>query len=257
MKHPEGWKGWDEYAPFYDWENARTLGRRDVPFWTRTLLREAMPTLELGCGTGRLLMPMARTGVPMVGIDRSQPMLERALARAKRLPLPQRPRILRGDIRQLPFPTRTFGVVMAPYGLLQSLLRESDLESTLRDVARVLTKGGLLGIDLVPDLPTWAEYSRRVSLKGRAADGARVTLVESVRQDRRKRLTIFDEEFIEQRGQRVVRHTFSLTFRTLTVPEVVARVEAAGFTVETLAGDYRGTPWTPASDVWLIQARRR
>ena len=31
----EGWHGWDDYAPFYDWENARTLGRRDVPFWLR------------------------------------------------------------------------------------------------------------------------------------------------------------------------------------------------------------------------------
>ena len=31
----EGHEGWDDYAPFYDWENARTLGRRDVPFWLR------------------------------------------------------------------------------------------------------------------------------------------------------------------------------------------------------------------------------
>ena len=30
-----GWEGWDQYAPFYDWENRRTLGRRDVPFWRR------------------------------------------------------------------------------------------------------------------------------------------------------------------------------------------------------------------------------
>src|SRR5687767_8604019 len=29
----QGWEGWDEYAAFYDWENAQTLGRRDVPFW--------------------------------------------------------------------------------------------------------------------------------------------------------------------------------------------------------------------------------
>ena len=34
-KAQEGHEGWDEYAPFYDWENAWTLGRCDVPFWTR------------------------------------------------------------------------------------------------------------------------------------------------------------------------------------------------------------------------------
>jgi SAM-dependent methyltransferase len=253
----EGWQGWDEYARFYDWENARTLGRRDVPYWKRTLLQEAAPTLELGCGTGRLLIPLARAGVPMVGLDRSQPMLARAVARARRLARERRPRILRGDIRHLPFRPRTFGAVMAPYGLLQSLLREKDLMATLADVARVLRKGGLLGVDLVPDLTTWAEYSRRVSLQGKAARGARVTLVESVRQDRRRRLTIFDEEFIERRGRHTRRHAFSLTFRTLSVPEIVDRLEATGFRVEALAGDYRNAPWGPDSDVWLIRARRR
>ena len=51
----EGWRGWDEYAPFYDWENARTVGRRDVPFWQRLAASQEGRVLELGCGTGRIL----------------------------------------------------------------------------------------------------------------------------------------------------------------------------------------------------------
>jgi ubiquinone/menaquinone biosynthesis C-methylase UbiE len=257
LDKPEGWQGWDEYAPFYDWENARTLGRRDVAYWRGIVRQEGTRTLELGCGTGRLLMPMARTGVPVVGIDRSTPMLARAWRRSRRLPHDRRPGLVRGDIRQLPFPNRAFGFVMAPYGLLQSLLDETDLHATLKDVARVLRKGGLLGVDLVPDLPSWSEYSKQISLRGRYPGGARVTLIESVRQDRRKRLTMFDEEFVERRGRAVARHTFSLTFRTLTVPEVCERLEGAGFRVDTVAGGYRGAAWTPESDVWLICARKR
>ena len=74
----EGWQGWDEYAPFYDWENARTLGRRDVPFWRRVARQAGGPVLELGCGTGRVSLPLAKAGVDLVGIDRSGEMLTSA-----------------------------------------------------------------------------------------------------------------------------------------------------------------------------------
>ncbi|MGE3510272.1 MAG: class I SAM-dependent methyltransferase, partial [Vicinamibacterales bacterium] len=80
----QGWHGWDEYAPFYDWENARTLGRRDVPFWTRVATKARGRALELGCGTGRISLPLVRAGVSLVGIDRSDAMLAQAVRRLKR-----------------------------------------------------------------------------------------------------------------------------------------------------------------------------
>src|SRR6185295_9304796 len=126
----QGYEGWDEYAPFYDWENARTLGRRDVPFWRTLALQSDGPVLELGCGTGRISIPLARAGVSLVGIDRSDAMLARARQRIKRGRLTTRARLIRGDIRALPFPASTFPLVIAPYGVLQSLLRERDLADT-------------------------------------------------------------------------------------------------------------------------------
>src|SRR5438046_1137395 len=80
----QGWEGWDTYAPFYDWENARTLGRRDVPFWRTVALNVGGPLLELGAGTGRISLPLGRAGVSVVGIDRSEPMLARARQRILR-----------------------------------------------------------------------------------------------------------------------------------------------------------------------------
>jgi ubiquinone/menaquinone biosynthesis C-methylase UbiE len=254
----EGWHGWDDYARFYDWENARTMGRQDVRFWQDFARREGAPVLELGCGTGRVLVPVARTGVPAVGIDRSEPMLEYARRRVKRLRVADRPKLVCGDIRCLPFGSGTFSAVMAPYGILQSLTKEEDLSATLAESVRVLRRGGTLGVDLVPDLPAWDEYRNQPRLMGRIGSSAgHVTLVESVRQDRRRKLTIFDQEYIEVRGSRTERHRFSLTFRTLPLPQMVSRVEKAGFQVTAVLGDYRGRAWDLRADVWLLLASRR
>lgn len=285
--HEQGHEGWDEYAPFYDWENARTLGRRDVPFWRNLAVQAAGPVLELGCGTGRLSLPLGRAGVPLVGIDRSEPMLARARTRVRRAKLGRAVRLVRGDIRFLPFPDSGgdarlaargngrlprrpvrvrgarrgagagFAMVMAPYGMLQSLLRERDLAATLADVRRVLQPDGIFGLELVADLPSWAEYRKRISLTGwrNRRGGAHVTLTETVRQDRARHLTIFDQEFTERHGRTRRVHRFSLTFRTLSVPQMVRRLAKAGFEVTALLGDYRGGPWDPRAEVWIILAR--
>jgi SAM-dependent methyltransferase len=289
----EGFEGWDDYAPFYDWENARTLGRRDVPFWRNLALQAGGPVLELGCGTGRISIPLARAGVALTGIDRSPAMLAYAQGRLRRARLAGRVHLVQGDIRSLPFPSATggpegpplrtaavrtgsrvaaglqprdhrsadesgFAMVMAPYGMLQSLLRERDLTSTLADVHRVLRPGGTFGLELVADLPSWEEYRRRITLTGWRGrrGGSHVTLVETVRQDRARRRTIFDQEFTERRNGRSRRHRFSLAFRTLSVPQMARRLQKAGFEIAALLGDYRGREWDARAEVWLILAKR-
>jgi len=254
---PQGFEGWDDYAPFYDWENARTLGRRDVPFWRNLALHTGGRVLELGSGTGRISVPLAKAGVDLVGIDRSAPMLERARKRVHRSKLAGRVQLVRGDIRFVPFASPTFSMVMAPYGVLQSLLRERDLAATLQEVRRVLRPGGTFGLELVADLPSWQEYRKRLSLTGwrHRRGGTHVTLVETVRQDRVRRLTIFDQEFTERRGGMRRSHRFALTFRTLSIPQMAGRLEKAGFAITALLGDYRGGPWDPRAEVWVILAK--
>ena len=228
-----------------------------MPFWRNLALQAGGSVLELGCGTGRITLPLGRAGVPLVGIDRSAAMLARARQRLQRAKLRSRVRLVRGDIRHLPFRSR-FGTVIAPYGILQSLLRERDLKATLDAVRAILEPGGTFGMELVADLPSWQEYRKRVSLKGwrRGRSASHVTLVETVRQDRAKGLTIFDQEFTERSAQRRRTHRFALTFRTLSVPQMARRLEKAGFEVTALLGDYRGGAWDERAEVWVILARR-
>lgn len=272
----KGHEGWDDYAAYYDWENEQTVGRRDIAFWSafahtaaasapgatadkpaRRAGRRA-PILELGCGTGRVAVPVAKAGATVIGIDRSESMLDRARMRVRRAKLQSRVTLIRGDIRDLPFADRSFPLVMAPYGILQSLLDERLLSATLKDVGRVLTPKGTFGVELVADLPAWDEYSNRVTLRSkRGPHGTPIELIESVKQDRRKHITRFEQEFVEGRGRGITRKKFSLAFRTLTVPQMVQRLEKAGLEVAALLGDYQGGPWDLRAEVWIILARRR
>jgi len=246
---------WDAYATFYDWENAQTMGRRDVAYWSRMARTTRGRILELGCGTGRLLIPLARVSRRLTGIDFSDAMLARARARARRLRRTRQPHLVRGDMRRLPLADSSFAAVMAPYGVLQSLTDDEGLEIALRESARVLRPGGRLDIDLVPDLPGWESYQEQTRFRGRLS-GQPIVLIESVRQDVTRGLTIFDEDFRVGRGRSLRKHCFSLTFRTIPMAHMLTRIQAAGLIVHGVQGSYRGGPWTADSSVWLIQARK-
>jgi hypothetical protein len=157
----------------------------------------------------------------------------------------------------LPFGPRVFSAVIAPYGVLQSLLADRDLAAALESVARVIEPGGTFGLDLVPDVPNWQEYSNRVQLRGPAGRGVHLTLIESVRQDRVRRLTTFEQRYVERRNGRSTEHRFELTFRTLSVQRMRAGLDRAGFVVDRVLGDYRGRPWDERADVWIILAKKR
>jgi ubiquinone/menaquinone biosynthesis C-methylase UbiE len=201
---------------------------------------------------------MARTGEQVVGLDRSTNMLGLARRRLRRARGTDSARLVRGDIRSLPFASDGhFSLVMAPYGVLQSLLRNQDLRRTLVSVQSVLRPGGTFAMELVPDVPQWGEYEHRVSHVGHRQGGsARISLVESVRQDRSRQLTVFEQEFTERRGRCRTTQRFSLTFRTLSMRQMTGRLRRAGFTIERLEGDYVGGPWTAEAETWLVVAHR-
>ena len=159
----KGHEGWDDYAAYYDWENAQTVGRRDIAFWQRMAAPVDGPDPRIRL-RHRPRRDSGREGraATVIGIDRSASMLARGRMKVRRARLASRVKLIRGDIRHLPFPDKSFELVMAPYGILQSLLDEKLLSATLKDVRRVITRDGIFGLELVADLPAWEEYSNRL-----------------------------------------------------------------------------------------------
>ncbi|HLH25909.1 MAG TPA: class I SAM-dependent methyltransferase [Chloroflexota bacterium] len=106
------------------------------------------PVLELGCGTGRVLAGLVRSGHTAVGVDLSRPMLARAEARLRALdPAAERWRLAATDVRTLARDER-FRLALAPLDLLGYCATADDQLATLGAVRRHLYPGGQLAIDV-------------------------------------------------------------------------------------------------------------
>jgi len=133
----------------YDALHATVPGGDDVAF-VATAAREAPGgILELGCGTGRLAIPLATAGFEVVGLDLSTAMLDVARAKARSLDDAARARVvfLEGDMTDYEL-GRRFGVVCAVFRVFMALLDVDAQLAALAAARRHLAPGGLLIIDL-------------------------------------------------------------------------------------------------------------
>ena len=178
----EGWQGWDEYAPFYDWENARTLGRRDVPFWRRLARRGRGPRAGARLRhRPRLAAARARRRRrSSASIDRRRCSRARAPARAH---APARGRGAIACVSSAATSARcrsrraTFAMVIAPYGILQSLLARARSRRRRSTRSRGCSRRAASSASTsCPTCRNWREYRNRVSCAGAAAGGAHLTL---------------------------------------------------------------------------------
>jgi len=134
-------------AALYDWEYRRR--RADVAFYRMLADERGGPILDLGCGSGRLAIPLLKHGHQVVGVDLSPSMLARAQARRLRLPAPERRRglFVRGDLRRLPVGGAFPFIVMA-FHTIQHLIEDDELLAVLRAVRQRLTPDGWFAFDV-------------------------------------------------------------------------------------------------------------
>lgn len=111
--------------------------------------------MELGCGTGRLTLPIARSGAEVVGLDRAPAMLDRLRARVRAEPR-LRVSLIEGDFRDFSAPG-LFDLIILPFNALHHLRIAEDFLSMSRCVQTILKPGGVFALDLVvPDPTFWA-----------------------------------------------------------------------------------------------------
>jgi len=246
-------------AAYYDLQYG--FGPDDPPWadvdWFRSVVSGGSgPILELGCGSGRIAVALARDGHTVVGLDRSPAMLARAAERAAGAGVTLE--LVRGDLCEFAL-GRRFAVVIVPFNTFL-MVRPEERRACLSRIREHLAPGGLLALDVFqPDPERIAGVDGGVVDEGSANDprtGERITFFTSTRATVDRTTHTLRIDAVGADGV-VHRHERSLTLHFLYRHEAELLLEGAGFEVLSLHGDGEGTPADEHSARLLIVARRQ
>jgi SAM-dependent methyltransferase len=231
----------------------------DIPFY-ESLARDAGgAALELGVGTGRVAVALARAGIAVSGIDSSEAMLGRARCRASDEGVAvelQRARMERFELG------RSFGLIYAAFGTFHHLLTEEAQRSCLASVALHLAPGGTFACDLRPllfedweegdSVPLFHDWTRMLPGTGELVTKLRAVRNDAASQTKRE-AQFFD---IVASDGTLRRKTVELELRYLGEGEIRSLVEAAGLAVEGIYGGFSRAAYDEEGDYLIAIARK-
>jgi SAM-dependent methyltransferase len=246
----------------YDAQHDSIPGGDDVSFFRDLAARAGGPVLELGCGTGRVAIPLAEAGFDVVGLDRSAPMLAVADRRRRALPadVRRRLRFVEGDMTDFGL-GRRFGLIIAAFRVFMALPDEQSQRTALAAIRRHLRPGGLLSIDifdprlelLTPEPRSQTE--RREFRHPTTGNTVIASVLSRVNDPLSQRLTMRWRFAEEGPDGSVVREEFEeLVLRWTYRHEMRHLLELSGFEVVSEFSDFSGAPPAYAAEqIWVAR----
>lgn len=132
-------------SEFYDYH----AKRGDIDFYVGFAVESGGPVLELGCGTGRVLIPTARAGIGITGLEKSREMLKicRDKLKNETTEVRSRTKLVNGDMRNFDLGSQ-FSMVMITFGPFNTLITTEEQINCLNCIRRNLKDNGTLVFDV-------------------------------------------------------------------------------------------------------------
>ncbi len=248
----------DQWAEVYD--SVYSYVTEDIPFYIDEARSAGGSVLELGCGTGRVAIPIAQAGIEIVGLDSSPAMLEVARRKAERAPGARGLRLVEADMRDFSF-DEMFGLVIVPFRGFLSLLSVEDQVQTLANVRAHLAPGGKLAFNIfVPDLNMLVQEGDVAYHLRDVTDsdtGRRLVVWHQSAYDNYNQIidarVIIDELDPDGVVERRIYKDFRLRYSHRW--EVQHLLALCGYDVEGLFGDFDRSPFDETSGemVWVVR----
>lgn len=218
------------------------------------------PVLELCCGTGRVLVPLARRGHSVVGVDISPGMLKEARAAlAREAPeTAARVTLVEADVTSMSLDRRDFRLVICAFN---SLLCITEMEQQLRALQQArahMMAGGILVLDIVNPMVLSLQgdpvpkpfFTRRNTHTGNQY--TRFAMSDPFDEHQRQRLHGWYDE-LDADG-RVRRTLYSMHWRPIFRFEIELMLRQSGFRIAALEGGHARELYTARSPRMFIQA---
>ncbi len=240
----------DRFVRYYELDHADYVA--DIPFYQDLARQAGEPVLELGCGAGRVLIPLAEAGITITGVDLAPRMLERAREQAHAAGVANRITLVQADMRRLSLPTR-FRLAFCALNTLMHLTELEDQIAVLESARRHLVSGGLFAVDLPnPHLSLHTEERTPLILDKELIDpetGHRILKLVSYRSDPALQISditvMYDE--VDHDGQ-VQRTLVPMRMRWIYPYELRLMLEIAGFHLDQFYGSYDLEPFSTQSE---------
>ena len=241
----------DSYASIAEFYDHVTIyrDRPDVPFFVDAARESGGPVLEIGSGTGRVLIPTAQAGIDIIGLDASPAMLaicRRDLAKEP-VEVQNRVRLVEGDMRAFDL-GRRFALVTLPFRPFQHLVTVEEQLACLGCIRRHLAPHGRLILDLFnPSLEALTQPTGVDTTESEFSlpDGRRVTrgfrIVERDRANQVNYVEMFYD--VTHPDGRLERLTHEFSMRYLFRFEAEHLLARAGFSVQQVYGGYDKKPF--------------